>query len=73
VFKVKWDEHRAMSKHIVCFAVKGYMQWHDINYNKVFTPVARLDSVRLLIDLAAHEGWEVQHMDVKLVFLNCDL
>jgi hypothetical protein len=24
-----------------------------------------LDSVRLLIVLAAHEGWEVHHMDVK--------
>jgi hypothetical protein len=35
--------------------------------------VARLNSVRLLIALMAHEGWEVHHMDVKLVFLNSDL
>jgi hypothetical protein len=35
--------------------------------------VARLDSVHLLITLAAHEGWEVHHMDVKSVFLNGDL
>jgi hypothetical protein len=35
--------------------------------------VARLDTVRLLIALAVHEGWEVHHMDVKLVFLNDDL
>jgi hypothetical protein len=27
----------------------------------------------LLIALVAHEGWEVHHMDVKLVFLNGDL
>jgi hypothetical protein len=38
-----------------------------------FTPMARLDSVRLLIALAAHEGSEVCHMDVKLAFLNGDL
>ena len=35
--------------------------------------MARLDSVRLLIALAAHEGWEVHHMDVKSAFLNGDL
>jgi hypothetical protein len=36
-------------------------------------PVARLDSVRLLITLAAHEGWELHHMDVKSTFLNGDI
>jgi hypothetical protein len=53
--------------------VKGYTQQHDIDYDEVFVPVARLDSVRLLIALAAHKGWEVHHMDVKLAFLNDDL
>jgi hypothetical protein len=32
--------------------------------------MARLDSVRLLIALVMHKGWEVHHMDVKSVFLN---
>jgi hypothetical protein len=35
--------------------------------------VARLDSVRLLIALMTHEGWEVYHMDVKSAFLNGDI
>ena len=39
----------------------------------MFAPVARLDTVRLLIALAAHEGWEVHHMDAKSAFLNGDL
>jgi hypothetical protein len=73
VFKVKRDEHRTMSKHKACFVVKGYAQRHNINYDEVFTPVARLDSVRLFIALATHEGWKVHHMDVKSVFLNDDL
>jgi hypothetical protein len=62
-----------MSKHKACFVVKGYAQRHNIDYDEVFTPVARLDSVRLFIALATHEGWEVHHMDVKSVFLNDDL
>jgi hypothetical protein len=62
-----------MSKHKACFVVKGYAQRHNIDYDEVFTPVARLDSVCLFIALATHEGWEVHHMDVKSVFLNDDL
>jgi hypothetical protein len=73
VFKEKWDEHGVVSKHKAHLMVKGYAQRHGIDYDKVFLPVARMDSVRLLITLAAHEGWEVHHMDVKSTFLNGDL
>jgi hypothetical protein len=73
VFKVKLDEHGAVSKHKACLVVKGYAQRHVIDYDEVFTPMARLDLMYLLIALAAHEGWEVHHMNVKLAFLNDDL
>jgi hypothetical protein len=73
VFKVKRDEHGTVSKHKACLVVKGYVQWHGIDYDEVFTPVGRLDSLCLLIALAAQEGWEVHHMNVKSTFLNGDL
>jgi hypothetical protein len=72
VFKVKRDKHGAGSRHKAHLVVKGYVQRRGINYDEVFPPVARLNSVRLLIALAAHEGWEVHHMDVKSTFLNGD-
>jgi hypothetical protein len=73
VFKVKQDEHRAVSKHKARLVVEGYAQHHIIDYDEVFAPVAWLDSVRLLITFVSHEGWEVHHLDVKLSFLNGDL
>jgi hypothetical protein len=73
VFKVKRDEHGAVSKHKACLVVKGYVQRHGIDYDEVFMLVARLDSVRLLIPLTTYEGWEVHHMDIKSVFLNDDI
>ena len=39
----------------------------------MFAPVARIETVRVLLALAAHGGWEVHHMDVKSAFLNGDL
>ena len=62
-----------MYKHMAHLVVKGYAQRHGIDYDDVFAPVAWRDSVRLLIALAAHEGWEVHHMDIKSAFLNGDL
>jgi hypothetical protein len=44
-----------------------------LDFDEVFAPVARLDSVRLLLALAAQEGWIVHHMDVKSAFLNGEL
>jgi hypothetical protein len=46
------------------------VQRAGIDFDEVFAPVARLESVRMMVALAAHEGWEVHHMDVKSTFLN---
>ncbi|RLN39601.1 hypothetical protein C2845_PM01G10330 [Panicum miliaceum] len=73
VFKVKRDEHGAIVKHKARLVAKGYVQRPGIDFDEVFAPVARLESVRLLLAVAAQEGWEVHHMDVKSAFLNGDL
>lgn len=73
VFMVKRDEHGAVCKHKARLMVKGYAQRQGIDYDELFAPVARLDSVHLLIALAAHKRWELDHMDVKYAFLNGDL
>jgi hypothetical protein len=62
VFKVKRDEQGAIAKHKARLVVKGYTQRRGIDYDEVFAPVARLDTVRLLMALVAHKGWEMQCM-----------
>jgi hypothetical protein len=52
---------------------KGYSQRQGVDYDEVFAPVARMETVRLLLALAAHCSWAVHHMDVKSAFLNGDL
>lgn len=49
---------------------KGYNQRHGIDYNDVFAPVTRLETIRLIISLAAHNRWKIHQMDVKSAFLN---
>ena len=52
---------------------KGYAQRHGVDFDEVFAPVARIETVRVLLALAAQGGWQVHHMDVKSAFLNGDL
>jgi hypothetical protein len=73
VFKVKRNEQGDVVKHKARLVVKGYAQRRGIDYDEVFAPVARLDTVRLLVALATHSGWEIHHMDVKSAFLNGEL
>jgi hypothetical protein len=51
---------------------KGYVQQTGINFEEVFAPPARMESVCLVLALVVDEGWEV-HMDVETVFLNGEL
>jgi hypothetical protein len=73
LFELKRNEHGDVVKYKARLVVKGYAQRRGIDYDEVFAPVDRLDTVRLLIALAAHKGWEVHHIDVKSAFLNGDL
>jgi hypothetical protein len=73
VFKLKRDSKGEVVKHKARLVAKGYVQRQGIDFEEVFAPVARLETVRLLIAIAAQEGWQVHHMDVKSAFLNGDL
>ena len=73
VFKVKRDERGAVVKHKAWLVARGFVQREGIDFEEVFAPVARMESVRLLLALAAAKDWHVHHLDVKSAFLPGDL
>jgi hypothetical protein len=73
VYKLKRNEAGEIVKHKARLVACGFVQQEGIDFDDVFAPVARMESVPLLLALAAQEGWQVHHMDVKSVFLNVDL
>uniref|UniRef100_A0A453AK77 Reverse transcriptase Ty1/copia-type domain-containing protein n=1 Tax=Aegilops tauschii subsp. strangulata TaxID=200361 RepID=A0A453AK77_AEGTS len=73
VYKVKKDAERNLMKHKARLVAKACVQEQDVDFEEVFAPVARMDSVRLLIALAAQESWRIHHLYVNSAFLTGEL
>ena len=52
---------------------KGFTQTYGIDYSETFAPVAKLNTIRVLLSVAANLDWPLQQLDVKNVFLNGNL
>ncbi|KAL8102434.1 hypothetical protein AgCh_027063 [Apium graveolens] len=65
LFKTKYDADGNIKKHKAHFVVKGYKQKAGVDYQEVFSPIARLETIRLVIALAAQNNWIVHQMDVN--------
>lgn len=73
IFKLKKDADGRIVKHKARLVAKGYVQEHGVDFEEIFAPVTRLETVRLLLALSAKNNWEVHHLDVKTAFLNGEL
>ena len=73
VFKLKRNEKGEGVKHKARLVAKGYVQKQGADFEEVFAPMVRLESVHLLLAIAAHCSWEIHHIDVKFAFLNGEL
>jgi transposase InsO family protein len=73
VFTVKTDEEGNITRHKARFVAQGYTQVEGVDYTETFAAVAKYDTVRILLALAAKFDLELDQMDVRTAFLNADL
>nr|GEW03278.1 integrase, catalytic region, zinc finger, CCHC-type, peptidase aspartic, catalytic [Tanacetum cinerariifolium] len=72
IYKVKLDELGGILKNKARLVSRGYRQEEGIDFEESFTPVARLEAIRIFLAYAAHKNMVVYQMDVKTAFLNVD-
>ncbi|KAH9726136.1 hypothetical protein KPL70_008141 [Citrus sinensis] len=70
VYKTKRNAKGEIKRHKAKLVAKGYSQKTGIDYDEVFALVARLETIILIISLAAQNKWKIFQMDVKFAFLN---
>ncbi|GJU13607.1 putative ribonuclease H-like domain-containing protein [Tanacetum coccineum] len=70
VFRNKKDERGiVIKKNKARLVAQGYTQEEGIDYNEFFTPVARIEAIRLFLAYASFKDFMVYQMDVKSAFL----
>ena len=50
-----------------------YTQTYGMDYQETFVPVAKMNSIKILLSLAANKDWALHQFDVKNAFLHGDL
>ncbi|KAK2426061.1 putative mitochondrial protein [Trifolium repens] len=70
VYKVKHNSDGSIAKHKARLVAKGFLQQEGIDYTEIFAPVARLETVRLVVAVAYQFSWPIVQLDVKSAFLN---
>lgn len=73
IFRTKYYADGSIQKYKALLIAKGYSQQHGIDYEDTFSLVARFETVRTFLALAAQLKWPVYQFDVKSAFLNGDL
>lgn len=70
VYRTKLNADGSTNKHKARLVVKGYAQIFCVDFSETLAPIARLDTIRLLLGIAGQRGWKIYQLDVKSVFLN---
>jgi hypothetical protein len=70
VYKTKYKSSGEIDRFNARFVAKGYKQKSGVDYFEVFAPIARLDTIHMLISLSTQNNWKIHQMDVKSAFLN---
>ena len=70
VYRTKLNYDGSINKHKARLVVKGYAQMFSVEFLETFALVAKLDTIRMLLALAAQKGWKIYQLDVKSTFLN---
>lgn len=61
VFKLKRNSDGSINKYKPRLVAKRYVQKYGVDFEEVFAPVARIETISLLIDLAVAHRWEIHH------------
>jgi hypothetical protein len=70
VFHNKQDEYEVVTRNKTRLVAKCYSQVEGLNFDETFAPIARLESIRMLLVYATHQGFKLYQIDVKNAFLN---
>ena len=73
VFTVKHNADESINWFKARLVAKGFTKSYGVDYEETFASVAKLNSIQVLLSLAANLDWPLQQLDIKNAFLNSEL
>lgn len=73
IFSVKYNPDGSVNRYKARLVAQRFTQSYGVSYEETFAPVAKLNSVRVLLSIAANLDWALHQLDIKNAFLNGEL
>lgn len=73
VFKIRRNQYGEIDRYKARLVARGHIQRKGVDYEEVFAPVARYESIRALLAASVNEEMYVEQMDVVSAYVQGDL
>ena len=73
VYRTKYNADGTIQKYKAHLVAKGYSQQKGVDFEETFSPIARFETVRTFLALAAQFQCHIFQFDVKSDFLNSEV
>ncbi|KAM2935575.1 hypothetical protein COP2_033275 [Malus domestica] len=73
IYKIKFKADGSVERYKARLVARGFTQTFGVAYKETFAPVAKMNSVKVLLSIVVNCGWTLYQMDVKNAFLQGEL
>ena len=72
VYSLKYNLDGPIARYKARLVARGFSQAYGLDYTETFSPVARLNSIRVLFSVALNRAWSLYQLDFSNAFLYGD-
>jgi hypothetical protein len=65
IYRDKFNSDVSLARYKAWWVVRGFMQQHGVAYEETFSPVIKLATIRVVLNIATSRYWPIHQLDVK--------